>query len=288
MQAMTAEWAEWITVNILRGVTQEKLIDTMISHQFDREIASEAVSLSAKTLPAVPATLATLAAQVPEGAYSYANACAYPGTVFHTTDREVSILMKLDQPRVILFGNVLSKEECEMLMALAAPRLAQSTTVKADGAGSQLHADRTSRGCFFKVDETAFVGTLDRRLCELMQVPWERGEGLQVVNYQTAQEYRPHHDYFVPGLASTAVNTQVGGQRVSTLIVYLNTVPAGGETIFPKQNLSIAPVQGNALYFSYCDEAGRIDESTLHGGAPVLSGEKWITTKWVRQRAYRC
>jgi prolyl 4-hydroxylase len=23
----------------------------------------------------------------------------------------------------------------------------------------------------------------------------------------------------------------------------------------------------------------------LHGGAPVLEGEKWIMTKWVRERA---
>jgi prolyl 4-hydroxylase len=24
----------------------------------------------------------------------------------------------------------------------------------------------------------------------------------------------------------------------------------------------------------------------LHGGAPVLGGDKWIMTKWMRERAY--
>lgn len=25
---------------------------------------------------------------------------------------------------------------------------------------------------------------------------------------------------------------------------------------------------------------------TLHAGAPVLEGEKWVATKWLRERAY--
>jgi len=29
-----------------------------------------------------------------------------------------------------------------------------------------------------------------------------------------------------------------------------------------------------------------LDPLTLHGGAPVLDGEKWIMTKWVRERAF--
>jgi prolyl 4-hydroxylase len=25
---------------------------------------------------------------------------------------------------------------------------------------------------------------------------------------------------------------------------------------------------------------------TLHGGAPVLEGEKWVATKWLREREF--
>ncbi|HEX5664436.1 MAG TPA: 2-oxoglutarate-dependent dioxygenase, partial [Xanthomonadaceae bacterium] len=25
---------------------------------------------------------------------------------------------------------------------------------------------------------------------------------------------------------------------------------------------------------------------TLHGGAPVLAGEKWVATKWLREREF--
>jgi hypothetical protein len=39
------------------------------------------------------------------------------------------------------------------------------------------------------------------------------------------------------------------GLRLATLVFYLNDVPLGGETVFPVQNLKIAPVQGRAVMF---------------------------------------
>ncbi|HEY3698675.1 MAG TPA: 2OG-Fe(II) oxygenase, partial [Spongiibacteraceae bacterium] len=77
-----------------------------------------------------------------------------------------------------------------------------------------------------------------------------------------------------------------GGQRVATLIIYLSDAESGGETIFPEIDFAVAPRKGGGVYFSYCDAEGRLDRLTLHGGAPVTRGEKWIATKWVRQAAY--
>jgi prolyl 4-hydroxylase len=68
--------------------------------------------------------------------------------------------------------------------------------------------------------------------------------------------------------------------------MYLNDVPAGGETVFPKLNLSVVPEKGSAVHFEYCNSLGQIDARTLHGGLPVKEGEKWISTKWMRQRRY--
>ena len=81
--------------------------------------------------------------------------------------------------------------------------------------------------------------------------------------------------------------THIGnwGQRVATLILYLNEPEEGGETIFPELNLKIRPVKGHAVYFSYFHR-GQVDPKTLHGGAPVIKGEKWIATRWVREKPY--
>ena len=37
--------------------------------------------------------------------------------------------------------------------------------------------------------------------------------------------------------------------------------------------------------FSY--ERPHPSTQTLHGGAPVIAGEKWIATKWLREREFK-
>lgn len=68
--------------------------------------------------------------------------------------------------------------------------------------------------------------------------------------------------------------------------MYLNDVAVGGSTVFPEIGLDVLPRKGHAVYFAYCDDDGALDARTLHGGSPVSGGEKWIATKWFRQRAY--
>ncbi|NCW57916.1 MAG: 2-oxoglutarate-dependent dioxygenase, partial [Gammaproteobacteria bacterium] len=69
-------------------------------------------------------------------------------------------------------------------------------------------------------------------------------------------------------------------QRVASLVMYLNTPPRGGATNFPDVGLEVAAVKGNAVFFSY-DKADP-STGTLHGGMPVIAGEKWVATKWLR------
>ena len=78
---------------------------------------------------------------------------------------------------------------------------------------------------------------------------------------------------------------QRGGQRVGTVVIYLNTPARGGGTTFPDAGLEVAAQRGNAVFFSY----DRPDPGTrsLHGGAPVIAGEKWIATKWLRERKFK-
>ena len=71
-----------------------------------------------------------------------------------------------------------------------------------------------------------------------------------------------------------------GGQRVASVVMYLNTPERGGATVFPESHLEVAAVKGNAVFFSY--DRPHPMTRTLHGGAPVLAGEKWILTKWLR------
>ena len=64
-------------------------------------------------------------------------------------------------------------------------------------------------------------------------------------------------------------------------MIYLDAPARGGATIFPDVGLEVMPVRGNAVFFSY--DRPHPDTRTLHGGAPVLEGEKWVATKWLRE-----
>ncbi|MEO6269893.1 MAG: 2-oxoglutarate-dependent dioxygenase, partial [Lautropia sp.] len=36
----------------------------------------------------------------------------------------------------------------------------------------------------------------------------------------------------------------------------------------------------------YLNATGQLDARCLHAGTPVARGDKWIATKWLRQRPY--
>jgi prolyl 4-hydroxylase len=198
--------------------------------------------------------------------------------------REVKVLTLVKLPRVIVFGGLLSDEECDGLMDLARPRLARSETVDNATGGSEVNAARTSDGMFFERGEHELIRRVEQRIADLVRWPVDHGEGLQVLRYRPGAEYRPHHDYFDPAQAGTPRILQRGGQRVGTLVMYLNTPEGGGATTFPDVGLEVAPVRGNAVFFSY--DRAHPSTKTLHGGAPVMAGEKWVATKWLRQGVF--
>ena len=71
---------------------------------------------------------------------------------------------------------------------------------------------------------------------------------------------------------------------MGTLVIYLNTPEKGGGTTFPDVGLEVAPIKGNAVFFSY--DRPNASTRTLHGGAPVIAGDKWVATKWLRENEF--
>ena len=199
-------------------------------------------------------------------------------------DRQVPVLASLLHPRVVVLGSVLSDAECDELVALARQRLARSETFLLEEGVSQVHEGRTSEGMFFLRGENELCRRIEARLAALCQWPVENGEGLQVLRYGPGAEYKPHFDYFDPAKPGSRGILQRGGQRVATVVMYLNTPARGGETTFPEAKFDVAPVKGNAVFFSY--DRPHPMTGTLHGGAPVIEGEKWVATKWLRLGAY--
>ncbi len=199
-------------------------------------------------------------------------------------DRQVAVLAVLQQPRLVVLGGLLSDAECSALVDLARPHLRRSLTVETRSGGEAVHEDRTSDGMFFQRGENPLVQRIEARIARLLHWPEQNGEGLQVLHYQPGAQYKPHYDYFDPAEPGTPSILQRGGQRVATLIIYLQAPEQGGATTFPDAQLAVAPQRGNAVFFSY--DRPHPSTHSLHGGAPVLAGEKWIATKWLREREF--
>ncbi len=283
-QAVTPAIREWILAQAAAGCIVEDMHKSMLASGWDDAVARAALAQTLRLPEAGPPAL-------PVAEPEPAAAVPVPGpelgassSLLQLPDREVQVLFTLRQARVVLFGGLLSDEECDALMALSAPRLARSETVDHHTGGSEVNAARTSDGMFFERGEAALIQRIERRVAALLHWPVERGEGLQILRYRPGAQYRPHFDYFDPAQPGTAAVLRRGGQRVGTLLMYLNTPLRGGATIFPDLDLEVAPIKGHALFFSY----DRPDASTgtLHGGAPVIDGEKWVATKWLREGVF--
>lgn len=76
-----------------------------------------------------------------------------------------------------------------------------------------------------------------------------------------------------------------GGQRVATVLVYLNGVSTGGGTYFPKLDARYTPVAGRALVFFPCTVDGKLDPLALHTAEKAVD-EKWVCQVWVRQGTF--
>lgn len=279
-QSVTPELRRWIIEQAQAGFAAPVVLQSMRDAGWDEDVAAQALEVTLQdhlnelaVQQGLPA-----AVPVPEPALDESPALLDGG------DRQVSVLLAMAQPRIVVLGNLLSDEECEALIAAAEPRMARSLTVATKTGGEEVNDDRTSDGMFFQRGESPLLQRIEQRIARLLQWPVENGEGLQVLHYRPGAEYKPHYDYFDPAEPGTPTIVKRGGQRVGTLVMYLNTPEKGGGTVFPDVHLEVAPQRGNAVFFSY--ERPHPSTRTLHGGAPVIAGHKWIATKWLREREF--
>ncbi|XP_010548243.1 PREDICTED: prolyl 4-hydroxylase 5 [Tarenaya hassleriana] len=205
------------------------------------------------------------------------------------------------EPRAVVYHNFLTKEECEHLISLAKPNMVKSAVVDEKTGGSKDSRVRTSSGTFLRRGHDKVVEEIEQRISDFTFIPVENGEGLQVLHYEVGQKYEPHFDYFLDEF-----NVKNGGQRIATVLMYLSDVEEGGETVFPaakgnisavpwwnelsqcgKEGLSVMPKMGDALLFWSMTPDASLDPSSLHGGCPVIKGNKWSSTKWFHVHEFK-
>ena len=282
-QPVTPELRAWIIEQAKAGAQPESVLASMVASGWREEVAATALEETLRGFLDERAKAARVPPPVP-GPDPLPAGGGIP-TALKTPDRDVRVVLAMREPRVIVFGGLLSHQECDELMAMAAKRLTRSETVQTDTGASEVNSARTIQGMFFDRGENELCRRIEARIAALIGWPVDNGEGIQVLNYKPGAEYKPHYDYFDPAQPGTPTILKRGGQRVATVVMYLNDPLVGGGTTFPDVQLEVAPVKGNAVFFSY--ERAHPSSKTLHGGAPVVEGEKWVATKWLREGVFR-
>lgn len=188
-------------------------------------------------------------------------------------------------PRTFTAENFLPRGACDWLIAQAGVRLhraevRQSAQVSAIGAG------RTNSVAGSSMLEPDLVMQMTRlRIAATIGQKFDQLEPTNILHYDPGQEYRPHYDAVRPDeVPDFEADLRAHGQRLVTVLVYLNDAYEGGETEFPRLGQRFKGKPGDALIFWNLDADGEIERQSLHAGLPVTGGEKWLLSQWVRQR----
>ncbi|KAF9619673.1 hypothetical protein IFM89_007994 [Coptis chinensis] len=201
------------------------------------------------------------------------------------------------KPRTVLYPGFATPEQCEIVIKRAKANLKPSTLALRKGETAEnTQGIRTSSGTFLSAseDKTGVLDLIEQKIARATMIPQSHGEVFNILRYEIGQRYLAHYDAFNP-----AEYGPQKSQRIASFLLYLSDVEEGGETKFPYENgsnmdinydfqecigLKVKPRQGDGLLFYSLFPNGTIDQTSLHGSCPVITGEKWVATKWIRDQ----
>ena len=205
-------------------------------------------------------------------------------TEIRLSDRVVKAKSIAKDPEVVVFENLLTPQECDEIIKMSETKITASEVVDNDTGKNYSSDYRTSSGVMYSKGSTDLLRKLEEITAQVCNWPYENSEGFQVLHYKPGQQYKPHFDYFHEDSAGAVNVIGRAGNRVGTLLIYLNDVQEGGGTDFNKRGITVQPKKGSAVFFSFHDKQNR--ELSMHAGLPPVSGDKWVAVNWLRQGAY--
>ena len=190
----------------------------------------------------------------------------------------------VSNPWLMVVDDLLTEKECADIIKIGERGFSPSDSFK----GDRYKNIRTSGHTFIKEKD---YNKSVQKLCDvtslITKTPEENAENGCIIKYLPGEEYKAHYDYFVnsPHEDQLDEKYEKSGDRIFSVIFYLNDAYLGGTTDFPKINLKVHPKPGRALVFrNYVD--GKPNALSLHAGRPVEEGVKYIVTKWVREKDF--
>jgi hypothetical protein len=190
-----------------------------------------------------------------------------------------------DSPRIRTLAGFMTAQECAWVIGLGRPNLKPAAVYDNEIRGSQeVSARNNTAGGIGLLDVDIISVLLTARMANTLGLPSQWFEPSVVLHYSPGEQFLPHFDYLNPDIPGQSAELQKGGQRIATLLAYLNEGYEGGETDFPRLGFRYKGKTGDALVFGNVQPSGALDPRTMHAGRPPTSGEKWLLSQWIRDR----
>ena len=265
-EQMRKDWTDWVWTNLHRGIAPKSLSLELRRNHFSEDDIREIFG------PAYEAETDVVD-------HKAISECAITRRL-ETTPGLRKLFTKKAQ--VFTWENFLTPEECRETINRIDQHLRPSTVTDTRGDARV----RTSSTCDLGNGMDPFIFALDEKIAAALGIHWSYSEPNQGQKYEVGQEFKQHTDYFEPGTAEYAPNTDERGQRTWTFMIYLNETPEGGATRFPRLDKLFRPKEGMAVAWNNLTPDGQPNPWTLHHGMKPRQGEKYIITKWFREKGW--
>jgi prolyl 4-hydroxylase len=199
---------------------------------------------------------------------------------FFATDNYALMSDAYDEPYII--NNIINEKEANYIIDKASLEFNDSTIL---GQNIDTKIRKSKTAWLYKTDP--IIMRIMVRIANIVNLPLENAEALQIVKYEPNGYYNEHHDSCCDEHQLCTEFIKRGGQRVKTVLIYLNDEFIEGATNFPVLNKKFKPPKYSAVIFNpLAKNSNKCHPKAIHAGLPVKTGIKYVANLWFREQKF--
>jgi prolyl 4-hydroxylase len=241
------QWQDWIQSNLDAGCAKDGIFKILLDEGFDYQAIKRHMAYE----PAISAVLLRNPLKTAE----------QQKPLYY--DKVNTNLLYL--PNAIAFGsentelysveNFLTEHQCDQLIEIIKDVSTSQLTIK----------------------DNSFGRMIDKQICDYIGIDASYADAIQAEYLEVGQQSKEYRSHFDAGRMD--IQSSLGCQSTYTVVIYLNDVEQGGETVFPKLGASFKPQRGSAVIWNNLNPDGSINNQISHHITPLLSGQSFFIKK---------
>ena len=195
-----------------------------------------------------------------------------------------------NDPYLYCIDNFLTDKECDFIIKQSKDNLKKAKVSLLNEVGDGDYQGRTNSSYWIKHDKYPELLKITKKIADHLNCDYCLFESFQVIHYGVNEHYDYHYDAYDKNETEKYKKyCDERGNRLRTVLVYLNDVEEGGGTGFDSlseydREVVVEPKMGKMVVFNNVNDDGSLNKKSRHAGLPVIKGEKWAFNLWLRER----